>query len=38
MIKFLRQLRDLDWQCDLAFLADFTEKQSILNLKARIKQ
>lgn len=39
IIKFLeergdnyQQLRDLDWQCDLAFLADFTGKLSALNL------
>ncbi|XP_047020709.1 general transcription factor II-I repeat domain-containing protein 2A-like isoform X2 [Helicoverpa zea] len=44
IIKFLdergddyRQLRDLDWQCDLAFLADFTGKLSTLNLNLQGK-
>ncbi|KAL0803215.1 hypothetical protein ABMA28_017316 [Loxostege sticticalis] len=44
IIKFLdergddyRQLRDLDWQCDLAFLADFTVKLSTLNLNLQGK-
>ncbi|XP_072401606.1 zinc finger BED domain-containing protein 5-like [Diabrotica undecimpunctata] len=39
ILKFLeesgdkhQQLRDLDWHCDLAFLADFTDKLSTLNL------
>lgn len=44
IIKFLeergddyQQLRDLDWQCDLAFLADFTGKLSTLNLELQGK-
>ncbi|CAK1596522.1 unnamed protein product [Parnassius mnemosyne] len=44
IIKFLdergddyQQLRDLDWQCDLAFLADFTGKLSTLNLNLQDK-
>lgn len=44
IIKFLeergddyQQLRDLDWQCDLAFLADFTGKLSTLNLNLQGK-
>ncbi|KAL4702330.1 hypothetical protein ACJJTC_006936 [Scirpophaga incertulas] len=44
IIKFLdergddyQQLRDLDWQCDLAFLADFTGKLSTLNLSLQGK-
>lgn len=44
IIKFLdergdnyQQLCDLDWQCDLAFLADFTGKLSTLNLNLQGK-
>lgn len=44
IIKFLEergddyhQLHDLDWQCDLAFLADFTGKLSALNLELQGK-
>ncbi|CAH2094825.1 unnamed protein product [Euphydryas editha] len=32
-----QQLRDLDWQCDLEFLADFTGKLSILNVELQGK-
>ncbi|CAG9829482.1 unnamed protein product [Diabrotica balteata] len=45
MIKFLeergdnhQQLRDLDWQCDLVFLVDFTGKLSIKSGTARQQQ
>ncbi|CAK1579503.1 unnamed protein product [Parnassius mnemosyne] len=44
IIKFLdergddyQQLHDLDWQCDLAILADFTGKLSTLNLNLQGK-
>lgn len=28
-----QQLHDLDWKCDWAFLTDFTDKLSTLNLE-----
>lgn len=30
-------MRDLDWQCDLVFLADFTGKLSTLNIELQGK-